>query len=287
MSKYKYHVRNPIKRHGDTPRDHFTIVPNELVRDTELSNHAYRVASVIRSHAEDYEVSVKSLAEMLGWGRVRTREALQELVATRWLAIRRYKTASGTRAFEEYHLNVSRKFTEPEAAEYHQTITLPAGRTHDLNQGTSHDLNQITPMTSVGSPPCPEPSHPHDPSQVTKEYESEDQGENTKGENHSGRQALTAGLEDEDDGWFGALASSRADAAYPPPEKKTYTMREWKEIEAAGGVEAYEAMRAASQDDHDSVLGRRGDAADTCWGCRTNGRDACSVHSRHLHPVSA
>jgi hypothetical protein len=170
VSEYKYHVRNPIKRHGDTPRDHFTIIPNELVRDTELSNHAYRVASVIRSHAEDYEVSAKSLAEMLGWGRVRTKDALQELVAARWLAIRKYKTASGTRAFEEYHLNVSRKFTEPEAAQYNQTITLPAGRIHDLNQDTPHDLNPVNPMTSVGPPPCSEAGHPHDPSQVTKEY---------------------------------------------------------------------------------------------------------------------
>ncbi len=284
----KHHVRNPIKRHGDTPRDHFTIVPNELVRDTELSNHAYRVASVIRSHAEDYEVSVKSLAEMLGWGRVRTKEALQELVAARWLAIRKYKTASGTRAFEEYHLNVSRKFTEPEAAEYNQTIALPAGRTHDLNQDTPHDLNQDTPMTSVGSPPSPESVHLHDPSQVTKEYEPEDQGENTKGENHSRRQALTTGLEDEDE-WSRALASSQADGADPLPEKKLFTMREWKEIEAAGGVEAYEAMQAASQEDQDSASGRPEEATDTvrCWGCITNGRDACSVHSPHLHPVSA
>jgi hypothetical protein len=65
VSEYKYHVRNPDQAARRNPRDHFTMVPNELVRDTELSNHAYRVASVIRSHAEDYEVSVKSLAGML------------------------------------------------------------------------------------------------------------------------------------------------------------------------------------------------------------------------------
>jgi hypothetical protein len=57
-----------------------------------------------------------------------------------------------------------------------------------------------------------------------------------------------AGWVDEDDGWPQALATSQADTADPPPEK-TRSMREWKEIEAAGGVEAYEATRAASQDD--------------------------------------
>jgi hypothetical protein len=231
---------------------------------------------------------VKSLAEMLGWGRARTKAALQELVAARWLAIRECKTASGTRAFEEYHLNISRKFTESEAAEYNQSITLPTGRIHDLNEHTPHDLNQVTLMNSVGSPPWPEWGHPDDTSQVTKEYESEDQGKNTRGENHSRMQTLMAAWEDEDDEWSRALTTSRAYVADPPPEKKTYTMRQWKEIEAAGGVEAFEAMRAASQDDQDSVLGRPRDATDTvrCWGCRTNGRDACALHSHHLHPVS-
>lgn len=63
------HIRNPIKWHGDAPRDHFTMIPNELARDTELSLYAYRIAIVIRTHAEDYEVSAASLAKMWGWHR--------------------------------------------------------------------------------------------------------------------------------------------------------------------------------------------------------------------------
>ena len=90
------HIRNPIKWHGDRPRDHFTMIPNELARANGLSPHAFQVAIVIRSHAEDYEVSIKSLAEMLCWQRETVSRAMADLVTARWLAIRRVRTAKGT-----------------------------------------------------------------------------------------------------------------------------------------------------------------------------------------------
>jgi hypothetical protein len=292
-----HHTRNPIKRHGELPLGHFTSIPNELVRDTELSQHAYRLAIVIRSHANGYEVSLKSLAQMLGWCPKRTKKARDELVAARWLVIREYKTARGTRACEEYHLNVSRKFTEEEAARLDHAVTIY--NHHVPEDGLEHRASGPTPIGRETRPPWGEPPYTHGADGRTKEYESEDQGEKTKGENeshgdsHPGDDWLSdhrtnsRGLEDANDEWSQALARSRDKPADPVPEKY-YTMREWKEIEATGGLEAYEAMRAASTEDAEGVPVRPTAAPDSpgCWGCRTGGRDACSLHSPNLHSVS-
>jgi hypothetical protein len=121
----KRHVRNPIKWHGDAPRDHFTMIPNELARDTELSLYAYRIAIVIRTHAEDYEVSAASLAKMWGWHRDTVGKALRELAQAGWLVVRTYKTAEGKRVFDEYHIHASRRFTEAEVETWGQPVILP------------------------------------------------------------------------------------------------------------------------------------------------------------------
>jgi hypothetical protein len=104
---------------------------------------------------------MKSLAEMLGWKRDTVRKAMDDLVDARWLAVRRYETASGTRAFEEYHLNASRKFTEEEAAEFNQTVVLPARQ-------------KGTPMPTKRATPCPLNGHPHAHETGTKEDHLED-----------------------------------------------------------------------------------------------------------------
>jgi hypothetical protein len=179
-SAVRYHKRNPIKRHGKSPIDRFTMIPNDLARETELSNYAYRLAIVIRSHADDYEVSVKSLAANLGWCPKRTKQARDELVAARWMAIREYKTAMGTRAFEEYHVDVSRKFTPEEADELNQTVTLAYGSGDTADGPTSpegHSMDRATRPSSLGSTaawPWGESPDPHRVNSPIKEYELED-----------------------------------------------------------------------------------------------------------------
>jgi hypothetical protein len=61
------HSRKPIRKHGPL-HDHFTMIPNELARDATLSNHAYRIAIVMRSHQDGWEISAASLAKDHGLG---------------------------------------------------------------------------------------------------------------------------------------------------------------------------------------------------------------------------
>lgn len=165
-SEYKYHVRNPIRRHGDTSRGHFTIIPNELARDTELSMHAYRAAIIIRTHADGYELSTASIAESQRWGRPRTRAALQELTEARWLAIRPFKTATGHRAFEEYHVHVARKFNPEEATALAEPVILGPG------------LTRTNPLVPAEPTHWPDSDQPLGLARSTKEDHLQDQLEN-------------------------------------------------------------------------------------------------------------
>lgn len=128
-----HHIRNPIRRHGELPSDHFTIIPNELVRDPNLSNHAYRIAMVLRSHAEGYEVSAASLSTMLGWHRDTVGKALRELVDARRLAVQRYRTAKGGRAYDVYHVHVSGHFTDAEMLDLSSSVVLGASHAYDID----------------------------------------------------------------------------------------------------------------------------------------------------------
>ncbi len=159
-----HHLRNPIKWHGDTPRNHFTMIPNELARDTELSLYAYRTAIVIRTHAEGYEVSAASLAGMFGWHRDTAGKALQQLVDTRWLVIRTYATSEGKRVFDEYHVHASRKFTEAEVETLSQPVTLPA---------PAYGVG--TPLPTEQAAPCLADRHPLAYGVGTKEDQPEHQ----------------------------------------------------------------------------------------------------------------
>lgn len=172
------HIRNPIKWHGDKPRDHFTMIPNELARDSELTPLAYRIAIVIRTHAEDYEVSAASLAKMLRCHRDTVGKALRELAQTRWLVVRTYETAEGNRVFSEYHVHGSRKFTEAEAETLSHSVTLATPA-----QGVD------TPLPTEQAAPCLAGRHPLAYGVGTKEnqpeHESEKQRENQASESKS------------------------------------------------------------------------------------------------------
>lgn len=159
------HIRNPIKRHGDNPSAQFVMIPNELARDPELSNHAYRIAIEMRSHAQDFEVSAAAIAKAHGWGRARVKQALDELAASGWLAVRRCVNAAGNRVFDEYHLNVARRFTPEELIEWSRPVIM---------QATDGSIEAI-PMDSDEARGCVEPEHPPASSDYTKEDQQQDQ----------------------------------------------------------------------------------------------------------------
>lgn len=162
-----YHLRNPVKWHGDKPFDRFAIIPNELARDNNLSNYAFRVAIVIRTHAEDYQVSAVSLASDFRWGRASATRALEELTAAGWLAVRKVRTSKGTRAYEEYHVHASRRFTEEELAHYSAEVILPS----------AYASNEVMSLPSDEARGCTELMHPVAHSGDIKENQQEDQQE--------------------------------------------------------------------------------------------------------------
>lgn len=168
------HTRNPIVKHGRLD-NHFTMLPNELVRDATLSHHAYRIAVVLRSHTTGFEVSAASLAKEYGWGRDTTAKALRELVDARRLAIRRYQTPSKNRIFDEYHVDVSGKFTEEDSAALSHPVTL--GSADDL----THDMH----LSLADAPGYLPSGHLHDSEQDIKEDQLEDHSEEHGEDSHS------------------------------------------------------------------------------------------------------
>ncbi len=190
-SRVNHYIRNPIKRHGDLPESHFTQVSNSLVREQELSNHAYRIALVLRSHAHDFQVSAASLAKTFRWHRDTVAKALRELQDARWLAVRRIQTPDGNRIYDEYHVHLARQFTDAEMADLCRPLTL-AG---DAAPGTG------SPPPLYQAAPCPVVSHPPDHSEGTKEEQIEDQSEQ-KSEDHSSTHPTPAAMSlSESPGW--------------------------------------------------------------------------------------
>jgi hypothetical protein len=142
-----YHKRNPIKRHGGSPDEHFAQIPNEVIRDGSVSDAGYRLLSVIYSHADGYEVSIASLASELGRDRKNTGRALRAVAESRWLAIQHIETAEGKRAYETYHVHSSRKLTEAEWLKYSATVTLGQNASPPCgNMPYPPEAKSLTPM---------------------------------------------------------------------------------------------------------------------------------------------
>jgi hypothetical protein len=169
-----HYTKNPIVRHG-TLESHFTMLPNELVRDATLSHHAHRIAVVLRSHNTGYQVSAASLAKEYGWGRDTTAKALRELIEARWLVIRRYQNASGGRVFDEYHVDVSARFTEEESAALSCPVTLSSA------DDPTQDMH-LLPSDAAG---CLPSGHLRDPQQDIKEDQLEEHSEEHEEDSHS------------------------------------------------------------------------------------------------------
>lgn len=63
----------------------FTPIPNELLRDRELSARDILVYSMMRSHKSGWRQSVRQLAESVGMTQVTVRAALKVLIARGWV----------------------------------------------------------------------------------------------------------------------------------------------------------------------------------------------------------
>ncbi len=225
-SEMGWHIRNPIVRIGESPTEHFVMIPNALARDVILSNHAFRLAIILRTHADGWEVSAKSLAEDLGWSRTTVSNALKELVEAKLLAIRKVRTHGGTRAYEEYFVPVSRRFTEEEMADLNVVVKLPP-------KGAPHENTDMPPAGASG---CVEAVHVDVSAERNKEHQQEHQQEDD--------------LEHQPSCWVCGDSTSYA------------------------GELCGDCVPRSNLDADSSFAGGQ-----ECWGCRTNGRAGCSVHT--------
>ena len=68
-----------IRRGGNRPNDHYTIVTNRLARDAGLSFKARGVALYLLSHTEGFRTTAETIAKANGCGVEQVRTALREL----------------------------------------------------------------------------------------------------------------------------------------------------------------------------------------------------------------
>ncbi|MFG2001629.1 helix-turn-helix domain-containing protein [Spirillospora sp. NPDC048911] len=92
-----------MRIHRSSPDEHFTIIPNETLRDQRLSYTARGVLIELLSHADGWQTTADDLSEMArrhrgekrGEGRRGIRNAFKELVDHGYIVRRRLKDESG------------------------------------------------------------------------------------------------------------------------------------------------------------------------------------------------
>lgn len=115
--------RNPIRRHGTVEGSLYAALPLNLARDGKLSGNARSIALLLWSHNEGFETSARAIASDLNLSRTTADKGIDELAASRWLAIEKWVTfgpSGQTREKRrEYHLMLGEEpFTVVEHERY-------------------------------------------------------------------------------------------------------------------------------------------------------------------------
>jgi len=95
-----------VIRHGPSPEDHYSLVPNCLARDGELSLQAKGLYVYLRSHREGWEMSTERIGEALGVSRDTVSKYVKELETAGYLDRDRVHDESGQFTGMAYTLNI-------------------------------------------------------------------------------------------------------------------------------------------------------------------------------------
>jgi len=68
-----------------TLKSHYTKLPNELIRNKNISDGAFRFICWIVSHSEGFKISFKSIENQLGYGRAKMRSIISEAEENNYL----------------------------------------------------------------------------------------------------------------------------------------------------------------------------------------------------------
>ncbi|CAN5349084.1 hypothetical protein BH09ACT8_BH09ACT8_30920 [soil metagenome] len=141
--------RHPVRWVGAKMIRDYVQVPNALVRDERVTNAAFRVAVLLRSHVEGFPTSVVDIADTLNCSRNTVISALECLESLRWVVIRDTRTldAKGL-VHSEYVQHASRQLTPEEVAELGETILVPralepAQKVNRLTDDDAHACSEI------------------------------------------------------------------------------------------------------------------------------------------------
>lgn len=86
-----------------TSKDHFTIIPNALLRDPSVSPNAVKLYGFLNSHSSGWDLSTESIAKALGKARGTIGKAFNELEALGYVH-REWIIEDGLRQGVEYHV---------------------------------------------------------------------------------------------------------------------------------------------------------------------------------------
>lgn len=67
------------------PQKKFTLISNDLIRDTKVTDSACRLICWVTSHSDDFEISFSSILSMLEWGKDKLRSAVKNAEINNYL----------------------------------------------------------------------------------------------------------------------------------------------------------------------------------------------------------
>jgi hypothetical protein len=141
---------------GKRPVNHFTMIPNNLIRNKAISDSTFRLICWVSSHQEGFEISFASIKSQLGYGRDKLRSILKEAEESNYL-VRNRTNGNGGLFDWEYHI-----FLDPnDAIAYRETIGGKPVDGEDNHRGVNR---------SMVEPPTVEPHYGDDPPHNKKQY---------------------------------------------------------------------------------------------------------------------
>ncbi|XOJ10537.1 helix-turn-helix domain-containing protein [Corynebacterium striatum] len=82
-------------------KDNFTLIPNDIFRDPDISPRAVKVYGFLRSHTSGFRINVRGIATQMGMGKNSVNAAIQELENAGYIA-REWKQEGNLRTGIEY-----------------------------------------------------------------------------------------------------------------------------------------------------------------------------------------
>lgn len=126
-----------VIRHGPAPEDHYSLIPNDLARGTEISLQAKGLYLYLRSHREGWEMSTERIGEALGIHRDTVSKYVRELENLGYLDRQKVFDESGHFAGIAYILS-----SEPLLKNTVNGKTSDAGKDRAREKTVSGDLRQ-------------------------------------------------------------------------------------------------------------------------------------------------